>query len=254
MNAGGRVAWYPAENAEVGITAVREGVANQEGELYWADFRMDLDENTEVRAEVAATKRTEEGEESSGTAYMAEITRRTSKVDARAYIVEQETGFGLGQRNDSESGRRKMGVEGSYLLTDEIEVMAETYRHTSLQTGLSEDVAEATVEMNRGSASSSAGVRTAVTETEAGERVSSQAVVSGTWDVLDGKAKLRAGANAPIGGQNGSGNFPKRLRVGVDYKLTDSVTVKAEQEFSWGDRLDTQGTRVGTQLRAVEGW
>ncbi|XOV89363.1 MAG: OmpA family protein [Pseudomonadota bacterium] len=254
MNLGGRVAYKPNERVEVGATAIREGVENRETGLLGVDVAVEIDADTEFRAEIATTgSKLEDGSETSGTAYLAEISRRNAELDARAYVREQDGGFGLGQQNASESGTRKMGVEGAYTVRDGVEVRGEAYRQTNLGTGSTEDVVSTTMEMRNDQYSINTGLRSAVSDADGVESVSNQVLVGGSYKVLDGRANLTASADAPIGGQGEAANFPKRLRVGLDYKLNDAVTLSAEQEFSWGEELDTQGTRIGMSSRLWDG-
>jgi uncharacterized repeat protein (TIGR01451 family) len=254
LNFGGRVAYSPNENLEVGVTLVREGVERRESDLVGFDLEYQLDDNTEIRAEVAGTQSNIDGVKSDGTAYIVEASRRSENLDVQAYVREQQGAFGIGQQNSSESGSRKVGLRAQYQVAEGIGIAGEAYRDSNLVNGVDQDVATTNVQIQGDKYSVNTGIRTAMTSGGGQEdRVSNQLLVGGTYRVLDGRLIMSANADTPIGGKGEVGNFPKKLRVGLDYKLTDNITLKAEQDFTWGDKEDTQGTRIGMSTRLWEG-
>ena len=254
LNFGGRVAYRPREDLEAGVTLVREGVERREAELAALDVEYELSDNTQIRAEVATTRSEVDGEESDGTAYLVEASHRSDRLEAQAYVREQQGAFGLGQQNNSESATRKIGIDLRYEIAEGIEVAGEVYRDTDLLRDTNQDVATSNIQYAADNYTVSAGIRTAMDsggETE--DQVSNLLNVGGNYRLLDGRLALSANADTPIGGKGEVGNFPKRLRVGLDYKLTDNMTLKAEQEFTWGDQQDSQGTRIGVTTKLWEG-
>lgn len=252
LNVGGRVAYKPQEGMEVGLTLVKEGVRGQTGELAGLDFNYEVNDSTEVRAEIATTKNDIAGNTIEGTAYLIEAEHRGTDVVGRAYIREQEGNFGLGQQNDSETSTRKIGVEGVYQVTDGFEVSAEAYRQTNLADGVNQDVVSTSAQYQGDKYLVSSGLRSARSESASGEQMSNQLLLGGQYRVNE-KLAVRANAEAAVLGKGDVGDFPKRLRVGLDYKLNEKITLKAEQEFTWGDAEDTQGTRVGMSSSLWEG-
>lgn len=254
LNVGGRAAYRPTDRSEVGVTVISEGTNRRETELVGADFNYQFDDATEIRAEYATTKSKIDKLEVDGSAYQVEVVRRDAKLDTKAYIREQEGAFGLGQQNDSESGTRKFGVDAIYQVTDEIEANAQAYRETDLGTDLAQDVATTSMRYQSGDLGLDTGLRTASAETLDGDdRVSNQILAGANYRVLDGRLGLSANADAIISNNDEVGDFPKRLRVGLDYKLTDDITIRAEQEFSWGDQQDSDKTRIGMTSSLWEG-
>jgi uncharacterized repeat protein (TIGR01451 family) len=253
LNYGGRIAYEPIETIEVGVTLVKEGVEGRESELVGFDVSYEFDDDTDIRMEVAGSETIVNGVKTDGMAYIIEATRRTGNLDTQAYVREQQGNFGLGQQNISESATRKVGINAKYQIAESIEVAGEVYRESDLVTGTNQDVATSTIQMRGDQYSVSTGLRTAMAERDGEDVVSNQLLLGGSYRVLDGRLVLNANADTPIGGKGESGNFPKRLRVGLDYKLTENVTLKAEQEFTWGDEEDTQGTRIGMSTNLWEG-
>lgn len=252
LNAGGRIAYKLKDNSAVGVTLIKQGVMNRESQLAGADVHYQVNAGTEVKAEVATTHSKQDGVETNGSAYLAEVTTQTGKLDGQAYIRQQGAGFGLGQQNASESGTRKIGAAASYKVNDKMKVRGEAYRQTSLTSGENEDVAAATVNYQGRIYQLNSGLRSARSN-GAGGQVSNQVTAGASRQMLGGRLNLTSQLDAPIGGRNGEPNFPKKLRVGLDYKLTRNIALKAEQEFTWGGQQGTQGTRIGLSSKLWKG-
>jgi hypothetical protein len=69
------------------------------------------------------------------------------------------------------------------------------------------------------------------------------------YEMMDKKLVLRASTDLDVGSQ-GTANFPNRVLLGADYRITPQVTAFAQQEFARGDLVKANTTRVGlrTQL------
>lgn len=254
LDAGGRVAYKFSDDAEVGLSVLHEGVENRESDLVGLDATWQIDDVTEARAEIATSEsQRDDGTKASGDAVIAEVTRRTSEYEATAYARQIDQGFGLGQQRGGEIGTRRIGAEGRYYIGDNVEISGEVYEQKSLETDATEKVASTTVEMDGDGYTLNTGIRSATAEAEGRKQQSNLVTAGGTYEMLDGKLVLNAAGDAPIGGASEAANFPKRLRVGLDYKLTKNVTITAEQEFTWGDEFDTQGTRVGLKTQPWKG-
>ena len=64
---------------------------------------------------------------------------------------------------------------------------------------------------------------------------STQVTLGGSWKTLATACTLRVDHDQSLGGSNASADFPTRTVLGADYQLTQSVTLFADQEFTWGD-------------------
>ena len=71
--------------------------------------------------------------------------------------------------------------------------------------------------------------------------------------MFDRRLRLRANAEVDVTGQAESVDFPNRLLLGVDYKLTPLTTVFGEQEFARGENLSANMTRVGLKTQPWAG-
>jgi uncharacterized repeat protein (TIGR01451 family) len=248
LNYGGRGALrWPEKGLEIGASAIHEEQDNAEGDLYGLDATWDLTENTRLKAEVATTDSEAPGESRDGSAWLAEMEHRSEKVDGKLYVRELENGFGLGQQRGSEEGTRKFGGEGIYRLTDELELGGQLYRQVNLETDAVRDVAQTDLTYQAKRYSLTTGLRMAVDDFEGGEKErSTQALFGGTVQPFE-RLLLRATHEQSIGGSNDSSDFPTRSTLGADFKLTESTTLFAAQEFTRGDDVKTQSTRVGVK-------
>ena len=247
--AGGRGALkFGGDRLEVGATYIHEGVQGGEGELYGADLRWRIDDVTELRAEVARSETEAGTTEQEGNAYLVEVIRRSNQVDGRAYVREQETEFGLGQQRLAESGTRKMGAEGRLRFSEKLSLNGEVYRQRVLSTDSDRDVAQAELRYQNERNAAGIGLRHAADEDASGtERVSNQAYVSGSTLVLDKRLTIRGSAEVALGGSNESIDFPTRSVLGLDYHLSERVTLYTEYEFADGSEQDSHMMRFGAK-------
>jgi hypothetical protein len=69
---------------------------------------------------------------------------------------------------------------------------------------------------------------------------------------MDRQLVLRASTDLDVGSR-GTVNFPNRLALGADYRITPETTVFAVQEFARGDQLSANTTRVGVRTQLWSG-
>jgi hypothetical protein len=132
---GGRAAVNsPDRRTQVGVTYAHEGPKGASSDLVGVDAAAQLTPSTRVRAEVARTTSDQAGTTVEGSAYLAEVQHRSENVEGKAYIREQEPGFGLGQQNGSESGTRKVGGDLQYRMGPSLTLGGEAFRQENLST------------------------------------------------------------------------------------------------------------------------
>ncbi|NJD92059.1 MAG: hypothetical protein FIA91_11210, partial [Geobacter sp.] len=124
---------------KTGASYVHEGHVNGESNLYGVDANVDLGSGTKARAEFATTTNDLGTTRNSGNAWLAEVTHIDQKLSGKAYYREQDQSFGLGQQKGSESGTRKFGAEGQYLIDKRISAGGQAYRQYTLATGAVRD-------------------------------------------------------------------------------------------------------------------
>ena len=87
------------QRLKVGGTYIHEDQGVVRSNLYGVDTSFKLNQSTKLRAEFATTDVSAGPFKHNANAYLAEVSHTSKMFDARAYIREQETGFGLGQQS-----------------------------------------------------------------------------------------------------------------------------------------------------------
>ncbi|WP_455219652.1 OmpA family protein [Kaarinaea lacus] len=243
--AGGRLAVRPSvKGPEIGATIIQDDTLGAEGELYGADVKYKLTQNTNIRAELATSTKTTSGNEQSGNAGLVELTHRNPSLESNIYFRQQDPEFGLGQQMGSETGTRKYGADVRSKIRDNVSLDAEYLHQDNLNTGAKRDVLSTGVEVKSSQYSIAGGLlfaRDAFTDGSLFE--SKQLTGSAKREFLDGRANAFAAVD--VGIENENADYANRLLLGADYSITDNAQLFAQQEFADSDTLDAQMTRVG---------
>jgi uncharacterized repeat protein (TIGR01451 family) len=257
LTTGGRASLKLAnDSVELGASFIQEGAATGDTRVAGTDLRWQIGAATELKAEVAQTRSNDPLVPDSALGFLTELTHVTEKLDARAYVREQEAGFGVGQQLNSEAGTRKAGIDSRYRFTERMLLESEVYRQDVLSSGARRDLISAEVRREADNYTLGVGARhvedaaatsTAPSAYQGGE--SQQAFVNASLDLFADRITLRAGQDVALGGKNASVDFPNRSLVGVDYHLRADTTLFAEYEHANGSEFDADMTRVG--VRAV---
>jgi uncharacterized repeat protein (TIGR01451 family) len=253
-SAGVRVASKLAnDKLEIGVSMLHDGARAGDSQIGGADLKWHLAPATELRAEVARSESDDPLRADAATAYLAEIEHVTDKLDARAYVREEESGFGVGQQFASESGTRKAGVDARWRFAQEWQLQSQVERQEVLATDAERMLTSAELRYQDNERTAGVGVRR-VADSQPGEadRDSSQAFVSGSVAVLDGRVTLRGSHDFTLASDDASTDYPARSLIGVDYRVTTDTTVFAEYEHAEGRDLESDMTRVGVRARPWE--
>ncbi len=257
---GGRVAIKPTEDIEVGVTAIHEEGGARSGDLVANDITLQISDSTELRIEAARTEQDDEqsGESTSGDAYLVELETRGGQVENLLYARQQDAEFGLGQQRAAEGGTRKVGNMITYHLNDNYELRADTFRQQHLESDATREVADALLEYdNLDQARAYGGMRMARDKFDDGDiRKSNQLLLGGAYGSYDNRITLHTDAELGVGSSGSdddSADFPNRIVVGADYKLTESLDLFVANEWTWGDDRDTESTRAGLRVRPWAG-
>ena len=233
----------------LGASLVHEGNIGNKGNLQGLDAKYDINDTTKLKAELAHSNSSVAGTPSSGSAYLAEVVHQDDKYDAKAYIRQQDGGFGLGQQSGSENGTRKIGAEGRLKMSDTMQIQGQAYRQETLGSGATRNVADARVEQKFGALKTYYGGRLAQDTDGTGiSKDSKQALAGVGYEMLDKKLNLRATTEIGFGGSD-STDFPDRLVLGADYKLTEKTSAFAEHEFAWNSEYKSNMTRIGMRTQ-----
>lgn len=244
--AGGRASLRLADGRiEVGATAIDEGISGANGDLQGIDLKLKLSEGTELRAEYASSDTVQGGIAVEGEAAIAELRHTSGKVDGKAYYRELDSGFGLGQQRASETGTRKMGFDGRLRFSENLSLNGAAFRQDNLTTDVRREVVESELRWQGSSTTAGIGYRDASdTANDGTSTQSEQLFVNGSVKTFNNRVTLRGSLDTDIG-DNANIAYPTRRVLGLDYKLSDDVTVYSEHEQADGRDIDTQMTRMG---------
>ncbi|VAW55195.1 hypothetical protein MNBD_GAMMA06-22 [hydrothermal vent metagenome] len=249
ITAGGRGAVrFNDGKIELGGTAVRDATYLNEGDLIGADARIEINSQTEIRLEAATTDVSSGTKDLSGSAYSAEIVHGGDDLRVRAYAVQQDPDFGLGQQSISQKGTRKYGADANYRLNQTVTLDGTVYRENNLITGAKRDVAQANVIYSNRDYTLNAGTLLARDRFSLGEKNASNLLTLGaSKSFLQDTVKLRSNAEIAVNSANANSDYPSRFIVGADYFITPKVNLFAENEWTVGGAQDTQMTRAGVR-------
>ena len=252
---GGRAGTKLMDGAlRVGGSYLHEGHVNGDGNLYGADAAMTLGPGTKARAEIATSENNTPLEQRRGSAYLAEVTHIDRSGEAKAYVREQQEGFGLGQQMGSEAGTRKFGAEGTYRVNGELALRAEAYRQYNLAGDTIRDFVDGQASYGGKEFSSRAGLRYANDTLSDGSNATSVlGTVGGSWKLLKQRLVLRADHEQALFKKNSNADYPTRTILGADYQATRKVLLFAQEELTFGDAADTSTTRIGMKATPWSG-
>lgn len=257
---GGRGAVKVTDQVEVGATYIHEGAHQADGDLYAADVTVDITPETQLRAEVARSDRTDAGEALQADAYLVELAHESQRLSGRAYYREQDEDFGLGQQNISERGVRKYGVEAAAKLTPKLTLGGEVTHRDNLETNAKQDVVEAELTWREGQFDYSLGGIYARDTFDDGETQVSEQIKTGVdWTSNEGRLHLYADHYQSVSQEDENSDYPTRTVLGADYLLTENTKVFGAFEHAWGSvRAQTfqagiettpwTGAKVGTSV------
>ncbi len=250
LTAGGRAAFRPGANSEIGVSLLHDGTVGANGDLGGIDFLYDVSGQTRIQGEFARSRK----DAGDADAWKIEAMHHDARIDAKAYLRQQGDGFGLGQQAGSENGTRKLGAEGRIALSETTQLQGQAYRQDTFSTDARRDVVEARAHHVLGTGFSGYyGARYARDAYASGETLTSkQALAGAAYDLLDRRLTLRAATEVGFDDAE-SVDFPNRLLLGADYRLTAQTLLFAEQEFARGENLSANMTRVGARVQPWTG-
>ena len=253
-SAGGRASVkLLAGNAELGFSGVQHGSVTGDTHIVGSDFKWQVDPADEVKAEFAQSHSRDPARGRSATAFIAEWQHITDTLDARAYMRQQDAGFGVGQQLATEDGTRKWGGEARYKFNTSWSMQGESFVQNNLATTAKRLLASAELRYQQNGRNVAAGLRHVDDQAPTGEsRRSDQAYLTGSVDLLKQRLTLRASADAALNGRDASADYPSRVTLGAEYKLRPETSVFAEWEHADGKALSANMTRIGIRAKPWE--
>lgn len=249
---GGRASYKPDAKTEIGATLIHEGNVGASGNLHGVDLQYQINDKTKLKAEIATSNKDISGTATNSSAYLAEVVHYSENLNAKAYIRQQDNGFGLGQQAGSETGTRKIGAESRLHLSQSLDLQGEAYTQDNLDTGAKREVVNARVIQKQGDLTTYYGGRVVKDMDSTGVNRDSNQVIAGVKYEMNKQLALRASTELGIGASN-STDFPDRITLGADYKLSEITTAFAEHEFARGDSFTADTTRIGIRTKPWTG-
>jgi uncharacterized repeat protein (TIGR01451 family) len=238
---------------KIGVSHVHEGLGVRKNDLFGVDSSLMLTDTTKLRGEVAGTDSDNAGVRTRGYSYLAELSHTSKKFDGKAYVREQESGFGLGQQMGSESATRKYGLDGVYRVTENFTSSASLHRQSNMSVGSERDVAEGKVTYSTKKYSTSLGVLHAEDRLAGGSSMSSgQITMGGKLLTLNDRLTLAADRAQSVWG-NANIDYPTRTTFSAEYKVNEKVTLLGAQEFTEASSNHANATRLGIRSTPWKG-
>jgi hypothetical protein len=256
MNAGLRADWTSQDGKlRVGASAITDaGITGPRGEATRTDIgAVDLlariGDATELRAELGVSRR--EGETATG--WLVEAQHQTGTLDVLAYARQIDGEYGIGQQNAAEVGRRKIGVDGRVLLSQELNLVGSLWQDESLIDATRRRAAQAQMVLTRQRTDMRIGIAHFTDRLSDGSAASSTVLEAGaTQRMFDNKLEL-SGSTAVALGQAESLDLPARHRLGVRYAITPDVRLVGTYEIADGETLDARQLRGGIEVAPWRG-
>jgi uncharacterized repeat protein (TIGR01451 family) len=255
-NAGVRADWTSADGAvRIGASAISDaGLTDAAGnaqrtDLGAIDLLARVDANTEIRAEIGVSRR--EGDTATG--WLIEAQHQTAKLDLLAYARQIDGQYGIGQQNVAERGRRRFGVDGRVLLSQELSFVSSVWQDDSLIDAARRRAAQGQFVLTRQRTDLRVGIVHFDDRLANGGNASSTVIEAGaTQRLFDNKLELSAGTAIALGKAE-SVDLPARHRIGVRYAITQDVRLVGTYEIADGETLNARQLRGGIEVSPWQG-
>ncbi|MCY0963745.1 OmpA family protein [Parathalassolituus penaei] len=215
------------DKVKAGITSLNQNQPDQHGELNAVDAKVRIGK-TEIAAEVGqSSQSTTEGKQD-GSAHLVEVTHRSDKAEAKAYVRRQTENYGVDQTINSENDYAKEGVDGAVFLSDNDRLQTQTFHHQQLSTGYDTYQNETELQHDLNDEQQlSFGTLNYQAESESGDEYADQLTAGASTKVMGGRMQVSAKAYSNISRRSTSYD---ELKLGTDYKLTERTTLFASHE------------------------
>lgn len=250
LNAGLRATVDVVEDKlRVGATVISDEGEGDRTDLVAADLRARIGDATEIRAEVGLSRR--DGNEL--TAWMIEAEHHDSNLDLLAYARSVEAGYGVGQLNRAEQGRRKIGLDARYAFNDAQSLSVSAWLDESLVDESERRAVQLRGDLRRGDTDLRVGITHFDDTLTSGDNARSTMLeVGGAQRLFDNRLELSASSSIALDDAE-SIDLPARYRVGARYAFSQDVRLTADYEIAEGEAIDARTARVGFELTPWDG-
>ena len=232
------------DSLQAGVTYLREDKA----QLFAIDTTLDVNDKLKLKAEVARSKVDLEA-----SAWAAEAEYRDEKWQARLFAKQQEAGFGLGQQSGLAEGERSVGLTARYNVTKQQALIASISQLDKLDNDNQRLKRSLEWEVNAGDSQLSIGYHQLEELLDSTEKSSESVRVGGRKSFYSGKIALSAQLEKALENTASTEQSPDRFKVGIDYKLSEKVSLFAEQEYVRNDLKENNNSRIGLKSNLWQG-
>nr|MCH9740061.1 hypothetical protein [Campylobacterota bacterium] len=226
-------------------TYLHEDLGELNAKLASADMRFKVGDVGELEVEIAQSQHSDNNE--SGQGVRVEYEHNGKDLYTKAHYKKVDQSFGLNQQSSSETDLEKFGVESRYMPSNNIDAVAEVYRHTVLSTQTQSDVAEGRVEYKGDEIYAEGGYRYSDVEGEKNQQLIGGLGKSFFGDTVTLRAKHEESIN-----ESTSEAFPDRTVAGIDLKVYNENVIFAEHERQKGVE-NRNLSRVGVRAEPWSG-
>ena len=250
FNAGVRLDLTTANGeVRVGATAVTDTGNGPRTNMGGLDLKARVARGTEVRAEVATSR-------TAGTiskAWLAEVEHHDGRFDLLAYARSMDAGYGVGQTNGVELGRRKIGVDTRYLVTERFSLLSSGWIDDSLTDATHREAVQLHGEYRAGRNTLHGGVSLLRDHLADGTSASSTVFDAGeTQRLLGGRLEVDASTSIALGKAD-SVDLPSRHQVTARYTVSPGIKLIGSYEIAKGSAVHSRTARAGFEVAPWRG-
>lgn len=249
-NAGLRGTWTSDDGRiRVGASAITDKGDEARTDVAAVDVRVRLGVGTELRAEAAVSRTAGE----SASALSAEVEHHTGALDVVAYARQIDEGFGVGQQNLAERGRRKFGADARVALSEKWSLVGSAWHDESLIDTASRDALELRAAWRSATTDAHLGIaHLADSLADGTERTSTVLEAGATHRLFDNKLEVSASTSLALSNTE-SIDLPTRHRLGARYAITPEIRAVGTYEIAEGEAIDARTFQAGVELTPWRG-
>lgn len=245
VNAGLRVNWASKNGTlKIGASAVTDKGETSRSNLGAIDARLRVSDNSEIRFEAAVSEKNSDISQ----AYSLEAEHHTGRLDMLAYAKQIDADFGIGQQNLAERGRRKIGADARYNISDSLSVEASGWLDQSLSDASERRAADMRVTWQSDTTDAFIGL-THLDDTLADgtERSSNLLQTGATQRLLGNRLEVSAATSIELSNSE-TVDQPARHNFSARYKVSPIISVIGSYEIASGESHNSRALRGGLEL------
>lgn len=248
---GGRAAFKPSQDVELGLTLVKDNDTSRGGNLGSVDVKVKLGDATTARFEAGKSSRQDILGTLKSDAVLAEVRHDSADLNARAYYRRTGSFYGLNEQPVSTADIQTFGADARFKYSPTSRIDTQVSHQERISTGQQADVVQFRVSHIENAWQGSFGFRLGREKVSLGATSQiAQILGSVGYLSLDQKWGLRAGAE--IGESSGASLFPNRLTIEGDYRLSQAFALTAGQTWTFSDTR-TSALSAGVKYRPWSG-